>query len=89
MQKKNTTLPKKKATAPSRASNRIELHRQLARNISAALKNPMIPIAFYNTITEGITDLFNAIPGNATDESVEYIATLLDLHAEAQKGGTR
>ncbi len=83
MQKKNTTLPKKKATAPTRT----ELHRQLARNISAALKNPVIPTALYNTITEGITDLFNAIPGNATDESVDYIATLLDLHAEAQKGG--
>jgi hypothetical protein len=83
MQKKNTTLPKKKATSPARA----QLRAKLARDISAALKNPVIPTALYNTITEGITDLFNAIPGNATDESVDYIATLLDLHAEAQKGG--
>jgi hypothetical protein len=76
-----------KSTTKQQQKSRAELHRELARNISDAIKNPTIPPVLYNAITEGITDLFNAIPGVKLDASVDYISSLLDLHAEAQGEG--
>jgi hypothetical protein len=73
---------------PSAASNRIELRKQLIRDLASILANPETPTVIYNDIANSITDMSSEIDYN-TAEMIERSVNAYFAKEEKRKGGAR
>ncbi len=82
-------MSKKSSTPrPSAASNRIELRKQLARDLARILANPETPVSLYNDIADSITEMSSEIDYNSA-EMIERSITAHIVKEEKRKGGAR
>ncbi len=82
-------MSKKSSTPrPSAASNRIELRKQLARDLAAVMSNPETPVSLYNAIGDELCEMSSDISFH-TFEMIERSITA-HIEKEAKRaGGTR
>ncbi len=82
-------MSKKSSTPrPSAASNRIELRKQLARDLAAVMSNPETPVSLYNAIGDELCEMSSDISFH-TFEMIERSITAHIVKEEKRKGGTR
>ncbi len=85
MQTKSSTKKARKGSAPTKAEQRA----QLARTLSAILKNPETPSSLYNGIADAVCDLSEGVDFH-TPEMIEACLVAYELREQKRtKGGAR